>query len=51
MKLNILKDFLLSEIVIKNEAKSPDDVKIVLHFKAIEPDYLLCVLEYYFNLS
>ena len=41
----------VSEIVIKDEAKSPDDVEIVLHFKAIEPDYLLCVLQYYFDLS
>ena len=41
----------VSEIVIKDEAKSPDDVEIVLHFKAIEPDYLLRILQYYFDLS
>ena len=41
----------MSEIVIKDEAKSPDDVQIVLHFIAIEADYLLCVLQYYLDLS
>ena len=46
-----LSDIGRSKIVIKNEAKSPDDVQIVLHFKAIEPDYLLCVLQHNLDLS
>ena len=35
----------LSEIVVQDEAKSPDDIEVILHFVTIEAHYLLGVLE------
>ena len=35
-----------SEVIVEDEAKSPHNVEVVLHFVAVEAHDLLCLLEY-----